>query len=98
MVNKRLKELKNELDEIASCGGDAYVSVGLSTKFATINNVVKADEILFLENEIDIQSDHFNLNLNLTCDTNIIKYDYGIESEYHIKNDDMELYINLMGA
>ena len=98
MVNERLIEIQNELEKIANSGKGACVSVGLSTKFAQINNVVEADEILFYEDMIRIQSGHFDLNLDLTDGASIVKYDYGVESEYYINKDDTELYISLMGA
>ena len=98
MVDKILNELKDELNRLANCKESGYISLGLSTKFATINNVVKADEILILDDEIVVRADHLNINFVLNDDTNITKCVYGVESEYYINNDDTELYISLLGT
>ena len=98
MVDKILNELKNKLNEVADCSEGNYVSLGFTTKFATINNIIKADEISIFENSLDVQSGHLNINVNLASDVNITKHDYGVESEYYINNDDMELYISLLGT
>lgn len=98
MGDKVLNELKDKLNGLANCKESGYVSLGLSTKFATINNVVKAGEILILDDEIVVHAGHLNINFVLNNDTDITKYDYGVESEYYINNDDTELYINLLGT
>lgn len=91
MVDKILEELKCKLKEIASCSKDSYVSIGLSTQFATVNNIVKADEILISEEEISIESDNFELNFSYGC------VDYGCD-EYYFANDDMNLCVCLLGT
>ena len=98
MVNKILNELRNKLEEIVVISRDSYVSIGMTTNFVTMNNIVRADEINVHDDEIDVQSDNFMINLKHVSEGKITKHDYGFESEYIIKNDDMELYVSLMGT
>lgn len=97
MVDKILNELKDELNVLAKCKDNSYVVIGLNTKFAMMNNIVKADEILISEDEILIQSGHLHMTFELDDNMTVTKYD-GVESEYYINNDDTELYINLLGT
>ena len=94
MVNKILEELKYKLNEIASGSNDSYISIGLSTQFISMNNIVKADEILISENEININSNNFEFHFIYGKDINI---DYGVD-EYCINYNDMNLYVCLLGA
>ena len=97
-VDKIFEKLKEKLNEMASCGTDNNVSVGLVTRCATMNHIVNADDILFDGDEIRIQSGHLMMNVNCGNGTCITENDYGIETEYYINNYDMELYINILGT
>lgn len=98
MVDKILKELKDKLIEVASCGEDSHIAIGFDAGYVTMNNVVRADEILISEEQISIESDNLLMNVSCGCGTSITKINYGVEIEYCINNHDMHLYICLIGT
>lgn len=98
MVDKILNELKNKLNGLSKCKHDGYITIGLKTRFTTMNNIVKADEILILDDTIIVQSGHLSVSFDLEGDMNATKYNYGFEDEYYIGNKEAELYLNLMGT
>lgn len=98
MVNRALNELKEILKELSKSKDERYIVLGLNTKAATMNNIVKADEILILDDSILIQSGHLNMTFELSEDMSVAKYDYGVENEFYISNNETELYFSLMGA
>lgn len=98
MVDKILNELKDKLNELSKCKQGDYITIGLNTKFVTMNNVVNADEILISDDTISVQSGHLNISFDLNSNMNAVKYDHGFEDEYFIGNKEAELYINLMGT
>lgn len=94
MVDKILTELKDKLIEATIGGRGNEVSVGVSAGCVTMNNIVKADEILISDDEINIESGNWMMNFSYGYGTNIIKN----EDEYCINNNDMELHICLIGT
>lgn len=98
MVDKILEELKNKLNEVASCSNESAVSVILSAGLTTVNNIVKANEVEIYNEDISIQSGNFMVSFNYGNEANITKNDFGFESEYCIEKDDMSLYICLLGT
>lgn len=97
MVDQILNELKDELSALTKYKDNDYIAIGLNTKFATMNNIVKADEILILEDEILIQAGHLNITFSLDDSMRAVKYN-GVENEYYINNDEAELYIDILGT
>ena len=97
VYNGLLYELKNKLIDLIKEEA-SFVSIGFSSRGMSINNIVKAEDVLIADDCISICADDLHIDFNINDRVDIAKNYYGFESGYIITNDGSELYIDILGT